>query len=250
MKSTASSATQNLLIILGTICIVILVFAVTIPGVKKKQKKELEIQKEKKVEYTEMKEVIEDSTIEGRLATLKKESQLQFEQNYNGYDANAVLEEIIVEEQGFQLESFEYNNFVEIPPAVYTMNVVQPRTTEELNAMNEMVKSEYMSKFLMSRMTISVKGDVEDQIRLIDAINNIPPIAPGESQKTRYCFEVGNVNMDMKGDANLKDELIRMEILVYGMVPPPIEGYDPDEQKSNSTQETETKESNQQEESQ
>lgn len=152
--------------------------------------------------------------------TLRVESQLTFERNYQSFRANEKIEEIL-EEMGIELKSIDISPYVSLSAQDYEMNVVQPRTEELYREMQRTMNGSLINLFLVSRIQISIEASSEDVLRVVDAINNIPPEAPGMEEIARYCLHVPTVAVTRGDIANSNTH--SLVVNMYGMQPPPIQ---------------------------
>jgi hypothetical protein len=152
--------------------------------------------------------------------TLRVESQLTFDRNYRSFRANEKIEEIL-DEMGIELKSIDISPYVSLSTQDYEMNVVQPRTEELYREMQSTMNGSLMNLFLVSRIQISIETTLEEALRVVDAINNIPPEGPGEAEIARYCLHIPILAVQ-RGDIGGSDTH-SIAINMYGMQPPPIQ---------------------------
>ncbi len=172
-----------------------------------------------KQEVEAFKLVANDVTAEARYLDLLAESQISFEENYESFKANEVIEEILAAE-GIAITSLQIGEYAPIDDGTYEAKVVQPDTPEEQTQMVTMMNNPVLMELLLkSTMRFTVDASNDQHLELIDAINNVAPVAPGEASPSRYCMEVVNTYYDKYSDA----DYLSFEVNFYGMVPPPEE---------------------------
>ena len=160
--------------------------------------------------------IVEDTTLTATYQSLKEETRKTFEENYRSFKANEKIEEILLA-YNIPLKSLNIGEYNLITPDVYEKKVAQPKNQEDYDAMIGMINSPYMGLFFKSDIIFSVDADLNEQLKIIDSINNIPPEGPGGAQASRYCMELKSVSLNVN-----KEGTVTYEASFYGMEPPSI----------------------------
>ena len=208
---------KRILMILFTalLCIVVLTMAILPMNTTIKENEETALREEKRA--TEMRELLDSSGArQTEYDTLRRDSQLIFERNYQSFKANEKIEEIL-RGVGVELRSLDIMDYAELDMTEYEMHVVQPRLPEVTRDMKSMQRGPLMSLFLVSKISIEAELTEEQMYQVIDELNNITPQAPGDAERERYCLHLPSFSVT-RGEANTS-----FTINMYGMQPPPID---------------------------
>ena len=217
MKNTnITEGQKRMLMFILTFLICILVVTMGIMPMNEAIEENMAREVAEKARAEEMRMVIDDVTLEPTYEKLKTESQLIFERNYLGFKANEKIEEIL-QQYNVSLDSLRMSEYTELSEDSYIMNIVQPQTPEEYVEMRSVIRGPLMKLFLVSQVEFSAAATEEQFYQVLNAINNIAPQGPGETDMPRYCTQIPRITLDRE------DLSLRFVVNMYGMKPPPID---------------------------
>lgn len=219
MNFSITESQKKLMMLLFTILLSVLIITMGVQSVYAQTKLSKETLEGVQLRADEMRNVIEDVTVEANYDKLKKESKISFEQNYRTFKANEKIEEIILD-LGLQLSSIQISDYRPVDAGTYESSIVQPKNKTEYDKMQADMAGELINLFLVSQITIGAEMNDTQYLQVVNAINNIPPDGPGDMSKERYCLQMPSVVFAPSGEEVREQSLT---INMYGMVPPPIE---------------------------
>lgn len=199
--------------LLLTVCLFTLGIQPMVSEIELKKRTLSEVKNEKQ----KMQQVIENPNIEIKFEEIKVKTRQTFEKTYQSFDSNEKIEEVL-EGTGAEIEAIQIGDYQVISPLDYEKYVVQPKTQEEFEQMTQVVTGDRLKRFLVSGIYLRVKVDDTQLLSVIDALNNITPQAPGDTQPERYCLQIPEVIYSRS-----EKQSIDISVNMYGMEPPPIE---------------------------
>lgn len=221
MNSTAGNI--KMLYVLGAVGICLILFINFILPEMDRKNKLVEDLESNTVKYEEMKNTIEDSSIEPQYEKLKKDTTVKFQKNFPTYDIDFIIKTVL-EEFNVKPESFTSSeDYKSITPDVYELLIIQPRNAEEYEAMQKTLKSEIMPMFLMKKANITLQVTPDQILPIIDAINNINPPESEKDNLQRYCLQVSDFSYSTDKENPMKPKPFELSVYLYAMAPPPIE---------------------------
>lgn len=219
MSFSITESQKKLIMLLFTIMFSALIITLGVQSVYDKIRLNKEELETFKAQEDEIRRVIEDVTIEPNYEKIKKDSKMTFEQNYKSFKANEKIEEIVIS-LGLKLNSINISPYTEVNAVTYESSIVQPKNTKDYAKMQEDMAGELINLFLVSQISISLEVNDSQYLKLINAINNIPPEGLGEKYRERYCLQIPFVDFVPQGETVRE---VSLQVNMYGMTPPPIE---------------------------
>lgn len=144
----------------------------------------------------EMQILVDNRTIEPEYVKLREEYETKFQLRFASFNINERVE-AVAKENDITITSIKIQDFLPIKPNIYENHIAQPKTMEELEQVKQDEKSMAFPLLLSSKVDLTLEIDnLEDELRMYDAFNNIIPVGPGDADGDRYCLLVPTMSLN------------------------------------------------------
>lgn len=135
-----------------------------------------------------MQDVVDNRTIEPEYVKLREEYETKFQQRFESFNINEKIE-AITKEMDMSIVSIKIKDFAPVTTKVYENYITQPKSMEELEQVRTDEKSPVFPLLLSAQVDLNLAiNNLEDELKMYDAFNNIVPVGPGDADPDRYCL--------------------------------------------------------------
>lgn len=219
MTAVTEAQKKQIMILLSAFLTIIIYIAGIRPMQEQIKSNEVRLESIKS-ERQQMQDIVDDKSIETNYVKLRDEYETKFQMRFKSFNINEKVE-AVTKEMGIPIVSMKIKDFEPVSKTVYENYVAQPKTAEELEQVRTDEKSPVFSLLLSAQVDLSLGIDnIEDELKMYDAFNNIVPVGPGDGDPDRYCLllpQTSIKHLSQGNNRNSTGDTVSCSIYVFAM---------------------------------